>query len=336
MLSRRRLLLGLATTAIAPRALHAQPRTSLPRIGLLIHGHQPTQEDNATSVIRSSLRDLGWVHGQTVTLDAAYSGGDPARLPDLAAELVRRRVDVIWCVGPSPAVAAARATKTIPVVFWGVNYPVELGLTASLPRPGGNVTGVAFVAGPGILGKQFEMLKAIAPKTVRVARVLGGSALHDVRGEILRFPLAAADDALRTLGMQEERFWLESGQGLEDVLAGVRTWRPDALTVFGDPATGTHRNRLIAFADQHRLPSVFGMKEFVHAGGLLSYGPDTAATMRRSLAYVDLILRGAKPAELPVEQPRDFEILINARTARALGLSIPASLRAMGAQVIHE
>ena len=336
MLSRRHLLVGAGTALAAPGTLVAQPRASLPRIGLLIHGRPPTPEEVAASVVRKALHDLGWVSGPTAILDAVYSEGDAARLAARADELVQRRPDVIWCGGPPPAVAAARATTTIPIVFWGVNYPVEMGLVASLARPGGNVTGVAYAVGPGILGKQFEALKAIAPRTVRVARILGGASLVDVRGAMLRQPYATADDALRTLGMTEERFSLEGGQAVDDVFAAVRAWRPDAISVFGDPATGMHRPRIIAFADQHRLPSVFGTKEFVHAGGLLSYGPDTNDTIRRSIGYVDRILRGAKPADLPVEQPREFDLLINARTARALGLSIPASLRALGAQVIHE
>ena len=262
--------------------------------------------------------------GETINLERVYSEGRPERLAELAAELVRRRVDIIWCNAPPPTIAAARATKTIPIVFWGVAQPVAHGLIESFRRPGRNVTGFAFSPGPEIITKQVEFLKTIAPRTRRVARLGGVTSVEHLDGHTIRLPVI--DVGFRAFGIESRRFSIASREDVSAILTSIRDWRADAIFAFGDPATMNERHALADFAHRHRLASAFGMKEYVLAGGLFSYGPDTADTIRRSAAYIDRILKGANPAELPVEQPSTFQLVINLKTARAIGLPVPQTL----------
>jgi putative ABC transport system substrate-binding protein len=334
VLDRRSFIAGTVAAVAAARVGYAQPSTKVPRVGMLIHGPTPTPEQLARSPLRQGLRDLGWVIGQDLLIEAVYTEGLPERLPELAAELVRRRVDVIWCNGPPSSVAAARATKTIPIVMWGVALPVEFGLIQSLARPGGNVTGFAHSVGLEMLSKLLEVLNTLAPGATRVAMFASFTGRQGVDGKpVVATP--AIEPALRQFGMQAERFALEEGEDLPRLLTRVIAWKADAVFAFGDPATFRERRGIVDFANRHRLPSVFGMKEFVAAGGLASYGADTADTVRRSAAYIDRILKGAKPADLPVEQPSKFELVINAKTARAIGVSIPPALLLRADQVIE-
>ena len=330
LMDRRTFIASLGASVAWPLAAHAQTAARVPRVGILFDGLPATPEQLARSPLAQGLRELGWVPGETIILDRVYSEGRPERLAELAAELVRRRVDLIWCNAPPPAVAAVRATKTIPIVFWGVAFPVEHGLIASYPRPGGNVTGFAFSAGPEIVTKQLEFLKAIAPTTKRVAGISGRSSSERVDGH--RISLASP---FRPLAMEGQRFPIESREDLPRVLASIREWRADAIFAFGDPATMNERHALADFAHRHRLVSGFGMKEYVLAGGLFSYGPDTADTIRRSAFYIDRILKGANPAELPVEQPSTFQLVINLRTARGIGLTVPPALLLRADQIIE-
>jgi putative tryptophan/tyrosine transport system substrate-binding protein len=308
--------------------------SKLARVGALIHGAVATPEQLARSPLRQGLRELGWVVGQNMTIEALYSEGHADRLAELAKELVRRRVDVIWCNGPPSTLAAARATTTIPIVFWGVALPVEQGLVASVGRPGGNVTGFAFSAGAEFATKLLELLRAFAPNAIRIALISGLSAIETLRGERVAFPVV--ESAFRQFGMERRRFLFEARETVPRVLSSIVEWNPDAMFVFGDPATWLERQRIAEFALRHRLPSVFGMKDFAIAGGLFSYGANAADTIRRSAYYIDKILKGAKSADLPVEQPTMFELVINAKTARALGLTIPPSLLVRADQVIEQ
>ena len=331
----RRAFLGtLAGAVLAAPLAEAQRAGSVPRIGALVHGPPVSPEENVRSPFAQGLVERGWIPGQNVRVEAVYSEGKADRLAELAAELVRRRVDVIWCPGPPSAVAAARATGTIPIVFWAVAFPVELGLVASLGRPGGNVTGVAYSAGPEIVTKLVELVKGVAPSAARLAGLYEDSAIQKVSGELFRSS-DFFEPALRKFGIELRRFAVAAPEDLERVFSRIRDWPADTIVALGDPATWRERQRIVDFAARHRLPSVFGMKDFVLAGGLLSYGPDVAETLRASAVYVDRILKGAKASDLPVEQPTRLELVVNQKTARALGLTIPESVRARADQTIE-
>lgn len=331
----RRVFLGtLAGAILAAPLAEAQRAGSVPRIGALVHGPPVFPEENVRSPFAQGLVERGWIPGQNVRVEALYSEGKTDRLAELAAELVRRRVDVIWCPGPPSAVAAARATRTIPIVFWAVAFPVELGLVASLGRPGGNVTGVAYSAGPEIVTKLVELVKGVAPSAARLAGLYEDSAIHKVSGELFRSS-DFFEPALRKFGIEMRRFAVAAPEDLDRVFSRIREWPADTIVALGDPATWRERQRIVDFAGRHRLPSVFGMKDFVLAGGLLSYGPDVAETLRASAVYIDRILKGAKASDLPVEQPTRFELVVNQKTARALGLTIPESVRARADQTIE-
>jgi putative ABC transport system substrate-binding protein len=332
----RRAFLGALSCGLlaVPLVAEAQLPAKVPRVGALIHGSSPSPEQLARSPLRQGLHERGWIVGQTILIERVFSEGQPDRLADLAAELARRQVDVIWCNGPPSAVAAARATRTIPVVFWGVGFPVELGLVASLARPGGNITGLAHTPGAEIVAKLFELLKTIAPQTTRTATILEVSGAQKVDGDPF-VPADIVDPALRALGIKVNRFFLEDRSKLDRLFVGIRDWKAEAILVVGDPLTWMERQRIVDFANRNRLPAVFGMKDFVVAGGLMSYGPNTEDTIRQSASYIDRILRGTKPSDLPVEQPTKFELVINLKTAKALGLTIPQSLLQRADQAIE-
>jgi putative ABC transport system substrate-binding protein len=330
---RRMLIASLAASLVRPLAVHAQTSARTPRVGILFDGLPLTPEQLARSPLAQGLRELGWVPGETIVLERVYSEGRPERLAELATELVRRRVDIIWCNAPPPTIAAARATKTIPIVFWGVAQPVAHGLIESFRRPGRNVTGFAFSPGPEIVTKQAEFLKAIAPGTRRVARLGGVTSVEHLDGH--RTSLPVIDAAFQPFGIEERRFPIASRGDVPGILTSIRDWRADAIFAFGDPATMNERHALADFAYRHRLVSGFGMKEYVLVGGLFSYGPDTADTVRRSAAYIDRILKGANPAELPVEQPSTFHLVINVKIARAIGLTVPQALLFRADQIIE-
>ncbi|HEV2056810.1 MAG TPA: ABC transporter substrate-binding protein [Methylomirabilota bacterium] len=270
---------------------------------------------------RQGLRELGWVEGQNIVIDYRYAEGRFDRLPDLAAELVRLKVDII-VAQPLPAAAAAKnATETIPIVMIsGGADPVGLGLIATLARPGGNVTGSSYSAGQEIGGKQLELLKKTVPKVRRVA-ILSNPANPGHPPMVGELNVAA-----RSLGVQLQLLEVRGPNEFDGAFAAMATERAGALLVLSDGMFNLHRTRLADLAARSRLPAAYGVREFVDAGGLMSYGPSLRDLYRRSAAYVDKILKGAKPADLPVEQPTKFELVINLKTAKALGLTIPPSL----------
>jgi len=333
-MDRRACLAALAMSVAAPRIARGQAPVKVPRVGILFDGLPATPEQLARSPLAQGLRELGWLPGETIVLERVYSEGRRERLAELAAELVRRKVDVIWCNAPPPTMAAARATTTIPIVFWGVAQPVLHGLIDSFRRPGRNVTGFAFSPGPEIVTKQAEFLRTIAPRTRRVARLGGVTSVEHVNGQRITVPVPI-ETAFQRFGFEERRFPIASREDIPSILAGIRDWRADAVFAFGDPATMNERHAFADFALRYRLASAFGMKEFVWAGGLFSYGPDTADTIRRSAAYIDKILKGASPAELPVEQPSEFQLVINMKTARAIGLPVPQALLFRADQILE-
>jgi putative ABC transport system substrate-binding protein len=311
----------------APLAAYAQPTGKVYRMGYLYSG-SATSSPRAPEALRAELRELGWVEGRNIVIDYRFAEGRFDRLPDLAAELVRLKVDVIVAWPTPPAVAAKNATGTIPIVMIGVGYPVELGLVASLARPGGNVTGLSFNAGMEI-GKGMELLKESVPKVRRVA-VLSNPANpgHAPAGSIVK---ASA----QSLGVPFQLLDVREPNQFEGAFAAMTKDRVEALLVMTDSLFILHRARLAELAAKNRLPSMFGVREFVDAGGLMSYGVSVPDLMRRGAAFVDKILKGATPADLPIEQPTKFELVINLKTAKALGLTIPPSVLARADQVIE-
>jgi len=331
MTSRREMLLAAAGLAAASLA-RGQTRR-LPAIGELSTLPPQTREVRAkrTWVIR--LRELGWVEGVHYRHVGAHAEREVG-LEERAEFLVKSRVDLIYAMGPEAAVAAARATKTIPIVFWGVPYAVEQGLVESLPRPGGNVTGTAWTAGPGVDAKRLEILREIAPQVRRLAHISVPTAVTTVSGAKFEYPptmpLAAA-----ALGFEMRQFPIANSEDVEQALADILAWKAQSATVAGTMLTVRELKRLVGFTVNHRLPGAFVWRGFVEAGGLMSYGMTLEPTGYRLGEFMDKILRGADPGTLPVDVPRDYETYVNLRTARALGLTVPQSVLLRADKVIE-
>jgi putative ABC transport system substrate-binding protein len=312
----------------APLAVEAQPTGKVYRIGYLGAG-SATVSQPSVEAFREGLRELGLVEGQNIVIDYRFAEGGFDRLPDLAAELVRLRVDVIMAGPTPPAVAAKNATGTIPIVVAGVGDPVELGLIASLARPGGNVTGLSFSVGMDIFGKGLELLREAVPTFRRVA------ILSNPANPSHALAITNAKAAAGSLGVQLQLLEAREPNQFDGAFAAMAKGRVDALLVLADGMFIFHRARLADLTAKNRVPSMHGVRENVEAGGLMSYGPSTVAAWRRAAFFVDRILKGAKPADLPVEQPTKFELVINLKTAKALGLTIPPTLIARADEVIE-
>jgi putative ABC transport system substrate-binding protein len=326
---RRFLLTSLAGAIAAPLATTAaQPPEKVPRVGFL---GPRTRSDDAgfADAFLQGLRELGWVEGKTIVIEYRWAEGRSDRLPDLAAELVRLKVDVIFAGSTAVAVAAKNATGTIPIVMATGGDPVGRGLVATLARPGGNVTGLSFSVGMDIVGKWLELLKETVPKVRRVAVLSNPANPSHALG--IESVIAAA----RAVGVQPQLLKAGGPNEFDNAFAAMARERAEALLVLLDPFFGFHRARLSELAAKSRIPAMYGSREYPEAGGLMSYGADFRHSHRRSATYVDKILKGAKPADLPVEQPTKFELMINLKTAKALGLTIPPSLLARADQVIE-
>ncbi len=311
------LLLGSPTTTIAAASVH--------RVGVLALG-DATGKPRDLAAIRDRLNDLGYAEGRNLVIETRFADHRAERLPALAAELVRLNVDVIVTITTPAALAAKAATSTIPIVMAGSANPVELGLVTSLSRPGGNVTGVTNSPGGGFAAKQLQLLKEAAPAISRVA-VLMTNFPVEARG------LSAMQSASAALGVTVVAFMVESPAGID--LDALGKLHADALYVFPNAINGRHSKAILAFAAENRLPAIYGERDVVEAGGLLSYWTDWLALRRHAAEFVDRILKGAKPADLPVEDPTRFELVINLKTARALGLTIQQSLLLRADEVIQ-
>ena len=268
------------------------------------------------------------MEGRNITIEHRSSEGKFARLPNLAADLVRLQVDVIVTGGPPAPLVAKQATSTIPIVFAVSGDPVAEGLVASLARPGGNITGLASISGD-VVGKQLALLKDAVPKVSRVAVLQNPS--NETHARILR----QAEGAAQALGMQLRIVQARTPPEIDADFAAIRSRRVDGVLVLRDALFLAQRTQIAALAAKGRLPAVYGFKEQVEAGGLMAYGASVPVMYGRAAAYVDKILKGAKPADLPVEQPNKFDLVINLKTARALGLTIPPSLLQRADQVIE-
>ena len=312
----------------APLAAEAQPAGKEPRIGFL-SVTSPSDRPPLLDAFRQGLRELGWVEGQNIVIDYRYAEDRDDRLPGLAAELVRLKVDLIVSWGTQGVTAAKNATETIPIVMIAVRDPVGTGLIASLVRPGGNVTGVSGYAGLEIVAKQLVLLKETVPKIRRVAILSNpANAYHQLA--IRELTVAA-----RSLGVQLQLLEARGPNEFDGAFAAMAKERVGALLVLSDAVLNSHRTRLADLAARSRLPAAYGVRESVEAGGLMSYGPSFLDLFRRAATYVDKILKGAKPADLPVEQPTEFELVINLKTAKALGLEVPPTLLARADEVIE-
>jgi len=331
-MDRRRFLLASVAGALAtPLAAEAQQRAKIPTLGLL---YPSPSSGPSLGFFSANLKKRGWIVGETVTLEDASAEGQEDRLPALAETLVARRVDVIWAAGPEAAVAAARATKTIPIVFYGVGYPVEQGLVDSLARPGRNVTGHAAVAGTETT-KGLEILREIAPGATRLAVIAVATVVRTVLGGEYRGGRQVIDVAAEGLGFEARTYWVSTREDFDAVFPSILDARAQAILVDFTALTIRESQRIVNFANRNRLPSVFGATEFVKAGGLISYGANRLGMMDYSFALVDKVLRGARPSDLPVELPTKFDLVINLKTAKALGLTIPPSLLARADHVIE-
>jgi len=326
---RRRELLALMAAAVTvPLAAEAQQTGKVGRIGCLL-GATREQTSNLVKAFEDGLDDLGYVPGRNVVIEYRFADGNLERLPQLAQDLVRLKVDVIVTGSNPHVIAAKQATTTIPIVMVYVRDPVGVGLVASLSRPGGNVTGLSQDVGAEISGKRLALLKELVPTLSRVAVLVYAGFLPALA------TLKAMEAPARTLGMTVVRFDARGPGDLEGVFAAVTRARSDALVVTGGPVQFNMRTQIAQLALRHKLPSISAIVEDVEAGGLMSYGASLNDEWRRAAAYVDKILKGASPADLPVEQATKFGLVINLKTAKALGLTIPPSLLLRADQVIE-
>jgi putative ABC transport system substrate-binding protein len=326
---RRFLLASLAGALAAPVGVQAQLPEKARRIGIL--GNVPLNDSYGAllwGAFTQGLRELGYVDGQNVSIEHVSSEGKYERLADLAAGVVRRNPDVIVVPADQNALAVKHATQTIPIVMIG--DPVGSGLVASHARPGGNITGVSTVAGGyEIVGKRLELLKEVAPRASRIAVLSNpGNPSHALG-------LNEVETAARSLNVQLHALQTRHPDDFEKAFAAMTNERADAVLILGDGMFGLHRNRLADLALKRRLPTLHAAAPMVIAGGFMSYGASGPEAFRRAAMYVDRILKGAKPADLPVEQPTKFELVINLKTAKAIGLTIPPSLLVRADQVIE-
>ena len=302
----------------------AQQAKKIPRIGLLV----PSSSDfTRKDAFLQGLRDLGYVEGKNIAIEYRYTKGELNRLPDLAAELVRLNVDVIVTAAISSVRAAKKATGTIPIVFASVGDAVDSGLVSSLARPGGNAAGLTFLA-PELDGKRLELLKEAFPKITKVAFLWRMPA---ARAD----PFKEAEAVAKTLGLRLQSVGVRGPDDFESAFKAAKSGGAAALIVISNPLSNTHQARIVDLAAKNRLPGIYPSTDFVEIGGLMSYGADILDNWRRAATYVDKILKGAKPAELPVEQPTKFEFVINLKTAKQIGVTIPPNVLARADKVIR-
>jgi len=322
---RRSLLAGLMSIVVTPVAVEAQPAGKVPRVGMLMPV-SPAAASYNIEAFRRGLAERGYSEGQNIALESRFADGRVEPLADLAAELVRLNVDVIVTWGTPAAHAAKRATQTIPIVMAAVAEPVATGLVASLARPGGNITGVSF---PSRNGKNVQLLKEIVPQVSKVALLWNPD--NQVHPVVLREMQRAAG----IMAVQLQPLAVRDPREFDAAFAAMMRERADAVIVLNELMFLAHRTRIVDLVAKSRLPATYDRREWAEAGGLMSYGPSFRDSFRRAAAYVDKILKGTKPSDLPVEQPTRFELVINLKTAKTLSLTIPPALLLRADQVIQ-
>jgi putative tryptophan/tyrosine transport system substrate-binding protein len=323
---RREFITLLGGAAAWPLAARAQQPGKLPTIGFL-GGASPSIESQRVAAFVQRLRELAWIDGRNLAIEYRWAEGRNERYAEAAAELVRLKVDVIVAVATPPTLAAKQATAVIPIVFAAAGDPVGTGLVASLARPGGNITGLS-IQQTDLASKRLELLRDVLPGLRTVAILINIGSPNSV------LEMGEAQAAARTVGLATVTSEVQRAEDIAPAFDALKG-RADALYVCADPLVNTHRIRVNTLALAARLPTIFGLREYVEAGGLMSYGPNLPDLMRRAAGYVDKILRGAKPADLPVEQPTKFDLVINLTTAKVLGLTVPEKLLALADEVIE-
>jgi ABC-type uncharacterized transport system substrate-binding protein len=330
---RREFIAGLGGAAAWSLAANAQQGTVIPRVGVLSPGR--SEGPDASRVTLNSLvvglRELGYTEGQNIAIEHHFGESNLDRLREVAAELVKSKVDVIVALSTTAARPAKQATSLIPIVAIAMADPVEDDLVASLARPGGNVTGTTFL-GPELVAKRLQLLKEVLPQLVRVAVLWHPRAYGD---RTMAGMLKEVERAAQTLGMQLQLVPVKSPNDIAGAFSAMTEERADALSVFPSPMLFAEYSRIASLAADTRLPTIYAAREGVAVGGLMSYGANLPDLSRKSAEYVDKILKGARPAELPVQQPTKFELAINLKTAKALSLTVPASLLARADEVIE-
>jgi putative tryptophan/tyrosine transport system substrate-binding protein len=305
----------------------AQQPAKIPRIGFLV-AVSPSAAAARTEAYRQGLRELGYLEGKNIVIESRYAEGKLDRLPALAAELVRLKVEIIVSAAPTVTRPVKEATKTIPIVMAFDDDPVGNGFITSLARPGGNITGLSNLS-PEISGKQLELLKEIVPKLARVA-VLGTSTRPGNTQSLKEIEIAAG-----VFGVKAQYVDVQDSKAIETAFREARKGRADAVLVFGGPVFNSRRKQLVDLAVGNRLPAIYPRQEFVEEGGLMTYGPSVTDLFRRAATYVDKILKGRAPADLPVEEPKKFEFLVNLIAAKQIGLTIPPNVLARADRVIR-
>jgi len=330
-MNRREFITLLGGAAAWPMVARGQQRDGMRRIVMLMDTTESNPEGQArVAAFRQGLRQLGWTEGRNVQIDLRWGGGDVERTRAYAAELVGLKPDVIFAYAVAQLAPLARETRTIPIVFCGASAPVADGFVASFARPGGNITGFTQYE-PSMVGKWLGALKEIAPALARVAITVNPETAPQ-RGT---FFLREFETAATTFRIEPITSFVSSAADIEAAVAALGQKPNSGLIVAPETFTTANRELFVTLADRYRLPAIFGLRQFPASGGLMSYGPDSVDTVARAAGYVDRILRGEKPAELPVQAPTKFEFVINAKTAKALGLELPPTLLIRADEVIE-
>ena len=322
-IGRRQFLTAAGALLAAPHVARASTSTKLPVLGYLSPGPKVSPKSLQKWRLFTRLRELGWVEGKTIRVEYAFADWKMNRLGELAAMLVQKGVDVIWTASPWGAIAAAKATTTIPIVFWRVGFPDRLGIVRSLAEPGGNVTGLAWVSDI----KRYELLRELAPHAARVATLTAASTFRDISGNVvdMKWLVDRLAAAIRDLRFEAKTFHVRKRTDFESAFAAMEHWSPDSMVVSDVPLTIGVRKQIVEFARRQRLVDVYMTDRWAEAGGLMSYGIVLDPTLVRTAEMIDRVLRGTKPADMPVELPSKYEIVVNLAAAKTQGFVMPPS-----------
>ena len=324
---KRREFITLLGGVAAAWPLAARAQSKIPRVGFMGNS-TAALEANLVNAFREGLRELGYEEGRNIVIEYRWADGQYERFPALVAELIAAKVDVIVTAGTPAALAVKKTTTTVPLVMVAVGDPVGTGLVPSLARPGGNLTGLSSVA-PDLEGKRLELLREVVPALSHVAMFI--NSLNPFHVSSMRQARAAA----QAMGIKLQLHDIRKSEDLDDAFAAIRKERPDALLILADRVFLHNRQRMMDFTEEQRLPNVNAYEELVEAGGLMSYGPSYEHMHKRAAIYVDKILKGAKPSDLPIEQPTKFMFIINLKAAKALGVTVPPQLLNLADKVIE-